>query len=61
MGFLAPTIINIKITVFWNVMACSAVDRYHAFERTAATIFRVENIKAILSFNNGTHPTSQPT
>jgi hypothetical protein len=49
MIFLAPTVVNIKVTVFWNAMLHSLVDRYHAFGRPAAAIFWVKNMKASLS------------
>jgi hypothetical protein len=30
------------ITVFWDVISCSLVDRYHCCGKPAASIFRVE-------------------
>jgi hypothetical protein len=44
--FLSFRVVNItskKITVFWNVMPYSLVDKYHILEEPVTSIFRVES------------------
>lgn len=44
MGFLALTVIAMNITIFWNVISCSSVNKYEVLvsEETAVYIFWVE-------------------
>jgi hypothetical protein len=46
MIILLLMVMNIKITVFWDVKLCSFVDKYQYFKETAASIFRIEETHA---------------
>jgi hypothetical protein len=37
-------VMDIKITVLWDLKPCSLVDKYHHLEETAASIFGIEEI-----------------
>jgi hypothetical protein len=42
MRFEIVMAVTVNITVNWDAMACSLVDRYHCLGKCAASIFRTE-------------------
>ena len=44
--FEIHTVVIMKHTVFWDVIACSMVEIYYLWEEPATFIFRVQELKA---------------
>jgi hypothetical protein len=41
-GFEVLMMVKMKISVFWDVMLCSLVERWQHFQELAASIFRID-------------------